>query len=575
MKIKLNTFYACLIACILALLWSDRSLADIGNFPWSTTFDCDEYNQAIDGVNGVNCDGIEKLRVDAYANGQGTLITADANYSGGGGGRGYRWFVSDTVVGNVVANSGPMDLRFSDLSEVWVRVYYRVPSGQNLTKLNYWKLFYFFYNDSNNTYVDTYSDGEGVRLISDGGSLQANGTTGPYDCYGGVSDGSWHAMEVHVNTSTNTFEFWNYCDGVDDSIPELSVSSAKYSSNMYDEVAIPANSHPPGFDGYIDFDDFAISTSGRIGPLNGPGETTDTAPDIFTEGFDDDNFSSRDWFDDTSKIVDTSHKYSGTGSLKYTWTQSGIVPNNGLALRKEFDPTDELYVSFRIYFEDIYRGSQVNYHPHFIYILSDLDNPWGGLARNYLNTYVEFVSDIGSPYELRPQIQLQDSLRVNTNLGATPNDLTEVTEDRSAMYCNGCKSGAECGTGDCFGSPRYSANYWKDTSIEIPKGQWVHYEAYFKMNTISGGVGQADGLMKLWIDGKLSLNYSNIVYRTNQDATKKWATIVLAPYIGDGSPIAQSFWVDDLKLATSYSGSGAGDTVSLPAPPTGLKIINN
>jgi hypothetical protein len=567
-----------IFTCVFAFLWPGHGLADINNLPWSTTFDCPEYDQAQDGWNNIDCDGIAHTGGDWYDGfGNGEQITLDANNPSGGGGRGQRhWFSASD--GQTIPGSGALDIRMpSPQSEFWIRVYYRVQSGKNMSDLNSLKLFYLLLDGSTSgsgTYVDTTGDGEGIRLVGYG-TQEAKGSTGPYDAYGGVSDGSWHAYEVYMNTATGVFRTWMYPNGVDNATPVIDQSGINYLGFTFDGVRLPSNSHLPGYDGYFDFDDIAISTTGRIGPLSGSGEPTVTVSDIFTESFDDNTFSSRGWFDDTSKTVDTSHKYSGAGSLKYTWAQSGTVPSNGLALRKEFTPTDELYLSFYIYFEDIYRGSQVNYHPHFIYILSDLDNPWGGLASNYLDTYVEFTSDIGNPYEIRPQIQLQDSLRVNTSLGNTPNNLTEITEDRSAMYCNGCKSGAECGTGDCFGSPRYSANYWRDTSIEIPKAQWVHYEVYFKMNTITSAVGQADGLMKLWINGKLSFNYSNIVYRTNQDATKKWATFVLAPYIGDGSPVTQSFWIDNLTLATSKPNSGDEGTAGAPSAPTGLTNISN
>ena len=141
---------------------------------------------------------------------------------------------------------------------------------------------------------------------------------------------------------------------------------------------------------------------------------------------------------------------------------------------------------------------------------------------------------------------------MNTSLGSVPNNLTATTETRSAAYCNGCKSGADCGVGDCWPHEGgyFSANYYLAPSVTVAKNEWVHIEAYYKMNTISGSVGQADGVMKLWVNGVIANNYTHIVYRTNQDATKKWAQMVIAPYIGDGSPITQTMWVDELIIGT-------------------------
>ncbi|KKS35588.1 MAG: hypothetical protein UU98_C0031G0018, partial [Parcubacteria group bacterium GW2011_GWD2_42_14] len=59
----------------------------------------------------------------------------------------------------------------------------------------------------------------------------------------------------------------------------------------------------------------------------------------------------------------------------------------------------------------------------------------------------------------------------------------------------------------------------------------------------------------------------------------KWAQFVLAPWIGDGSPIAQTMWLDQLTVSTSGSGTGTtppppsgGDTIP-PAVPTGLSVM--
>jgi hypothetical protein len=242
-------------------------------------------------------------------------------------------------------------------------------------------------------------------------------------------------------------------------------------------------------------------------------------------------------------------------------------------MRKKFTATDSLYVSFYVKFQSTWRGSQKAYHPHLIYVPSSLDDDYCPLADNYLNTYLEFNSDVGSPYTIRPVINIQDNRRVNTACpsGTPPCDLTAITEERSAAWCNGCKAGAECGTGICYNDAGwYSSNAWKDVASSVPKDQWVHVETYLRMNTMSGNKGQADGLMKLWIDGVPVINHPNIVYRTNQDATKKWSQFVLAPYMGDGSPVAQTMWIDELTVGTGepYGGS------DVPSPPTGLRIVS-
>ena len=46
---------------------------------------------------------------------------------------------------------------------------------------------------------------------------------------------------------------------------------------------------------------------------------------------------------------------------------------------------------------------------------------------------------------------------------------------------------------------------------------------------------------------------SNPVFvETGAHPTLKFKQIILAPYIGDGSPVAQTVWYDDLIVATAH-----------------------
>ena len=115
-----------------------------------------------------------------------------------------------------------------------------------------------------------------------------------------------------------------------------------------------------------------------------------------------------------------------------------------------------------------------------------------------------------------------------------------------------------------------SERMWNMSPASIPKNDWVHVEVYLRMNSIGDGKGVADGIMQTWINGTQVLDKSNILYRTAQDATKKWSQFILAPYIGDGAPIAQTMWMDELTVGTAspYSSS---DTLA-PTAPSGLSV---
>jgi hypothetical protein len=53
----------------------------------------------------------------------------------------------------------------------------------------------------------------------------------------------------------------------------------------------------------------------------------------------------------------------------------------------------------------------------------------------------------------------------------------------------------------------------------------------------------------MWVDGKVVVERTNVYLRTSQFATQKFNQLLLAPYIGDGSPVAQDLWLDNLVVA--------------------------
>ena len=286
---------------------------------------------------------------------------------------------------------------------------------------------------------------------------------------------------------------------------------------------------------------------------------------LLSENFEDSNFSSRGWYDGSMTSIETSGCQSGN-CLRWTWNSGQTQPVSSNTIRYNIADTDSLYVSVRVKFDANWRGSGQAYHPHLLLFPSSLDTAYAPLAYNYLQTYLEMLADTTSPYAIRLSVAIQDAQRVNTSLGTPPNNITTSTETRSVAHCNGCLSGSSCSdVQTCYslgGGQWYSARTWTDSAAEIGKGAWHTVEMYVRMNSISGGIAQPDGILQTWIDGVQSENVSNMVYRTGQDATKKFGYVVLAPWIGNGSPITQTMWLDSLVVADSRSGSDATPPVT-------------
>jgi hypothetical protein len=173
----------------------------------------------------------------------------------------------------------------------------------------------------------------------------------------------------------------------------------------------------------------------------------------------------------------------------------------------------------------------------------------------------------------KPQVGLQDAVNIDTsNIGK---NLTTITEKRSVGGCNGDSDGY--GNGDCYanGSSYWNGKWWKSSNVLFSntagpyyKGDWHKVEVYIKLNSIVNGTGVKDGILQYWNDGNAVMNYNNVVFRTGLSPDIKFNQFIIGPYIGDGSPVDQTFWVDDLVVAT-----GRNADVQL-SPPQNLRIIS-
>lgn len=298
----------------------------------------------------------------------------------------------------------------------------------------------------------------------------------------------------------------------------------------------------------------SISTSGQTAVL-------------FQEAFEDSNFSARGWYDNTTLSLSTTEHISGsTASLQYRWTLGSTVPINGGSARHLFTLTDSVYVSYWVKYSSNYTGMNKTYGPHEFYLLTDQNTAYSGLAYTHLTAYIEHNEGV-------PLLTIQDGDNIDeTKIGV---DLIATTEARAVAGCNGTLPDGYA-TLSCYsaGTVHWNGKQWKapgiyfsDTPGPTYKNSWHKVEAYFKLNSIQNGKGQPDGIVQYWYDGQLLIDRSNVIMRTGQHPTMKFNQFIMAPYMGDGSPVDQTFWIDDLTLATSRPASNTP-----PAAPTNLTV---
>ncbi len=275
---------------------------------------------------------------------------------------------------------------------------------------------------------------------------------------------------------------------------------------------------------------------------------------LFQENFEDTNIASRGWYDNTNITLSTTEHISGSvASIQYHWLQGATTPTIGASQRHKFTPSSSVYISYYVKYSANWVGSGHDYHPHEFYLMSTLDGDYDGPSNGYLVAYLEQNYQNGGI----PLMALQDNKSVNYSYGPLPYNLVGVTEDRSTCGCNGMIE--QNMYSECFDIGGY---YYSRKQLTGPvsfqpnpgpgyKNDWNFVEAYYQLNTIANGIGQADGVMQYWFNGKLVIDRHDIVYRTGAHPTIQFNQFLIGPYIGDGSPVDQSMWVDNLRVATS------------------------
>jgi hypothetical protein len=279
---------------------------------------------------------------------------------------------------------------------------------------------------------------------------------------------------------------------------------------------------------------------------------------LFQEAFEDTLFELRGWYDHLQgEITTLEHIEGSTASLECRFLQGGTGPVGGTPGRHLFDETDEVYLSYYVKYSANYTGSNLPYHPHEFHFLTNENGMYVGPAWTHLTTYIE-------QNEGEPLLAIQDGENIDeSNIGV---DLTGITEERAIAGCNGDSDGYgdgecySCGDVHCNGKQwRAGSVYFQDDPGPYYKNNWHFIEAYFKLNSIVEGLGICDGIIKYWYDGELIIDHEDIMIRTGVHPDMKFYQFLLAPYIGCGSPVEQTMWIDDLTVATCRPDTNADD----------------
>jgi uncharacterized protein YjdB len=290
----------------------------------------------------------------------------------------------------------------------------------------------------------------------------------------------------------------------------------------------------------------------------GSSAITVTAPSwgalLFQENFEDTNLATRGWYDNTGAVLSTTEHIAGSNSsAQYRFLAGATNPTSGGAQRHKFAATNSFYLSYYVKYSANWVGSNKPYHPHEFQVMSTLDGDYDGPSNGYMVLYIEQSYQNGG----KPRLGMQDNKSVNSSYGPLPYNLVGVTETRSTGGCNGIVESNMLW--ECYDA----GGYWYNLKQQLGpvvfqpnagpgyKNDWNFVEAYFQLNTVVNGVGQADGVMQYWFNGTLIIDRHDMLFRTAAHPTLQFTQFLIAPYIGDGSPVDQSIFIDNLRVATS------------------------
>lgn len=533
--------------------WTDWYWDQSGQvFPWSG-------NNL--GVTSVTLDGETHSPGEVTSPGRGGSGKSYKTYRNGTTWTGNEYVGSVRIRANTIPGMGA-----GAYNSLYMRWYIKTPTNWSYPGSQ--KMFRFNFSNGDEAYFDFLDDGLELYL----GSGSAWEIIFPY---GDWQDGTWHALQFYMDIPTGTVTAWVDGNVVYDrtNLPGLVSSTKTFGKSDGTQFiqhfpygnAYAGSTHNPGW-AFFEIDDVVIATtkaetdpievSGELAAVQPPNSVDPVDPVtglskgtlLFSESFEDNTWSARGWYDGTNSTGTESGGYSGNG-LKWEWASAATNPTGFSTIRSYLSQaTDEFLVEYYVKYDSGWQGSGAAYHPHLIHIISSEDTEYQGFSASNSSLYIESTVNTSSPYTNFPVIAHQDLLRAVSDT----NDLTGTTETRSANNCDTpyALTGASIGTCYASGDNWYSANNWISQSVSIPNNEWAKITAYVKMNSFTSGVGNFDGIMRLWVNDNLAIDSETVLYAAGAYEGSTWDKIALAPWIGDGSPITQTMWLDELSIWT-------------------------
>ncbi|MGB3562473.1 MAG: hypothetical protein WBH85_03605 [Thermoanaerobaculia bacterium] len=140
------------------------------------------------------------------------------------------------------------------------------------------------------------------------------------------------------------------------------------------------------------------------------------------------------------------------------------------------------------------------------------------------------------------------------DMNCDPGNSCDNYADPQAI-CQGCADrGLPCNNGlECCWGNHFNLNQGVPVSME--QDRWYAVETMIKANSVSLGVGNADGEMALWIDGVLVARHTGMLWRHDDELLLNH--FIVWNYFPEATK-SYRIWFDNLVIDTSPIGASAG-----------------
>jgi hypothetical protein len=243
---------------------------------------------------------------------------------------------------------------------------------------------------------------------------------------------------------------------------------------------------------------------------------------LFRESFDDADLVKRGWYDGAQFRL-AGDAWAGAGCIEYEWTSPDAKVSGSSGVRHGLEPTEEVFLRYYLKLSKGWGWSGRNYHPHLTHFMTTENGKWHGPAASHLTLYIE-------PVNGRLRLAAQDIENKDAPHGLTQGPL---------------KGG-------------YNAMTYDSADVLFNDDQWHCVEAHFKLNTLDlkNDRPNKDGIVRGWLDGKLVIERTDVIFRSTDFPNMKFNQFLLTPYFGPGLlPHAQKLWIDELAVGTQRIGA--------------------